>query len=117
MRIVRRNRAPDRLYSEAIPAMNRFVENRRLDETIQETVGKAMERRIGDSQEEAFKRLQPYQLSKKEIAQAWEHGLAAGDDPTTAWGLVQGLTAYAKSLPHIDKRVSLEQKAGQLLAS
>jgi hypothetical protein len=115
LRIVHRTKAINRFYSEAIPVLNRFVENRSLDDTIKDTVARAMEERIGDSQDEAFKRLQANQFTKNEIDKAWEYGITEGEDVRTAWGIVQGLTAYARNIPHIDKRVSLERRAGALL--
>jgi hypothetical protein len=115
LRIIHRNHALNRFYSDAIPLMNRFIENRSLNDTIKDSVARAMEQRIGDSQEEAFKRLQPLQFTKNEIEKAWNYGITEGEDVRTAWGMVQGLTAYARNLPHIDKRVSLERRAGALL--
>lgn len=32
------------------------------------------------------------------------------------WDIVQGVTAYARSIPHADERVALETKAGKLMA-
>ena len=114
-RIVHRNKALNRFYAEAIPFMNRFVDNRRLNETIKDTVAKAMESQIGDSIDESFSRLKPFNFTKSEVERAWEYGIAEGEDVRTTWGLVQGLTAYARNMPHIDKRVNLERKAGTLL--
>lgn len=115
LRIVHRNHALNHFYADAIPLMNRFIENRSLDDTIKDTVARAMEERVGDSQEETFKRLQPNQFTKGEIEKAWNYGIAEGEDVRTTWGIVQGLTAYARNMPHIDKRVSLERRAGALL--
>jgi len=115
LRIIHRHHALNRFYSDAIPLMNRFIENRSLDDAVKDTVARAMEQRIGDSQEEAFKRLQPLQFTKNEIERAWNYGITEGEDVRTAWGMVQGLTAYARNLPHIDKRVNLERRAGALL--
>jgi len=115
LRIIHRNRALNRFYSDAIPVMNRFIENRSLEDAIKDSVSRAMERRIGDSPDEILKRLQPQQFTKGEIEKAWAYGTTEGEDVRTAWGLVQGLTAFARNIPHIDKRVNLERRAGALL--
>ncbi len=115
LKIIHRNRALNHFYSDAIPLMNQFIENRSLDDAIKDTVVRAMEQRIGDSQEEVFKQLQSHDFTKDEIEKAWSCGITEGEDVRTIWGIVQGLTAYARDLPHIDRRVSLERRAGALL--
>ncbi len=42
-----------------------------------------------------------------------KYGIAEGNDVTTVWGMVQGLTAYARSSPYTSWRVNLERRAGQ----
>jgi hypothetical protein len=37
-------------------------------------------------------------------------------DPRTAWGMVQGLTAYSQSLPFADERDQVDRAAGKVLA-
>jgi hypothetical protein len=115
LRIIHRNQAINRFYAEAIPILNRFVENRRLDDAIKDTVAQAMDRRIGDNLDEVYKQLQPLQFTKNEVEKAWDYGVSEGEDVRTAWGMVQGITAFARNLSHMDKRVSLERRAGALL--
>jgi hypothetical protein len=115
LRIIHRNRALNRFYSNAIPVMNRFIENRDINDTIIGSVSRAMQERIGETQEDVFKRLQPDQFTKGEIEKAWEYGITEGEDVRTTWGMIQGLTAYARNMPFIDKRVNLERRAGALL--
>jgi hypothetical protein len=55
------------------------------------------------------------QFTKGEIETAWGYAASEGEDMRTTWGIVQGLTAYARNLPHIDKRMNLERRAGALL--
>lgn len=115
LRIIHRNRALNHFYAEAVPVMNRFIENREIDDMIIGSVSRAMEERIGDTKEEAFKRLQSDQFTKGEVEKAWEYGIAEGEDVRTTWGFIQGMTAYARNMPYIDKRVNLERRAGALL--
>jgi hypothetical protein len=115
LRIIHRNRALNHFYADAVPVMNRFIDNRQIDDAIIGSVSRAMENRLGNTQEEVLKRLQPDQFTKSEIEKAWEYGIAEGDDVRTTWGIIQGLTAYARNMPFIDKRVNLERRAGALL--
>lgn len=115
LRIVHRNRALSRFYSEAIPVLNRFVENKTLDDRIKDTIALAMENRIGNTLEEVTTALKQLPLTRTEITAAWNAGIAEGEDMTSRWGLLQGFTAYARSLPFADRRVSLERRAGALL--
>ncbi|SYZ71968.1 conserved hypothetical protein [Candidatus Zixiibacteriota bacterium] len=97
--------------------MNKLIENRNLDDMVRDTAIRAMGERIAGTPEEIFKRLQASQFTKGQIDKAWNYGIAEGEDVTMTWGIVQGLTAYARELPFIDKRVNLERRAGALLAT
>ncbi len=115
LKIVHRHRALHRFYTEAVPVLNRFVENRALDDCIKNTVYRAMSQRTGSTLEEILSLFKDEPFTRGELATAWKTGLAEGDDPTTVWGLVQGMTAVAREIPYADKRVSLERRAGALL--
>ncbi len=116
LKIVHRNHALSRFYSDALPVLNSFVENRNLDARIRDAIELAMEDRIGATLEEVTTSFKQIPLTKIEISNAWNTGLAEGEDVTTRSGLTQGLTAYARSIPFADKRVSLERRAGALLS-
>ena len=116
LKIVHRHHALSRFYSEAIPVLDRFVENKGLDDRIRETVGRAMDDRLGTTLEEVSTSLKVLPFTRNELAAAWNTGLAEGEDVTSRWGLMQGLSAYARALPFIDRRVSLERRAGALLS-
>jgi hypothetical protein len=116
LKIVHRNRALSRFYSEAVPVLNRFVENRSLDDRIKNMVGRAMNQRTGSTLEEILALFKDEPFTSNEIASAWNTGQAEGEDTTTLWGMVQGFTAVARGLQFADKRVSLERRAGALLS-
>jgi hypothetical protein len=116
LRIYHRSQAPDRFYGAAIPVLNRFVENRGLDENIKVACDRATNQQVGDTLESVTDWFNGRPFTRKEIASAWETGKAEGNDVTNLWGMVQGLTAHARDLEHIDKRVNLERRAGALLA-
>ncbi len=117
LKIIHRGHAPQRFYSAAIPLLNRFVENRALDEGIKSTAKKAMSVYIGNRLEKALDWFKNKPFTKKEIVSAWETGIAEGEEVSNLWGIVQGLTAYARDLDFVDNRVNLERRAGALLVS
>ncbi len=115
LRIVHRHRAPDRFYRDAIPILNRFVENRSLSDSVSAAIGKAMEKRVGATLEEVLSWFETKPFTKREVIAGFQVGQSEGDDVTNAWGMVQGLTAYARNLTYTDSRVDLERRAGALL--
>lgn len=115
LKIVHRNRALSRFYSEAVPVLNRFVENHALDDQIKDMVHRVMNQKTGSTLEEIQSLFKDEPFTRIELTSAWKTGLAEGDDPTTVWGLVQGMTAVAREIPFADRRVSLERRAGALL--
>lgn len=117
LRIVHREKAPDRYYREAVPVLNRFVESRLLSDSVSKTIYRAMSEKTGDTVEDVLKWFASKPFTRREVTEAFAVGQTEGDDPTTVWGMVQGLTACARKLPHIDSRVDLERRAGHLLTA
>jgi hypothetical protein len=120
LHIIHRHHAINRLYSHALPVLNRFVENRVETGRIKQQISQAMNFRLGDSLDQVQTWFRNRLFNRTEITRVWEIGeteSAEGDEPTTLWGIVQGLTAYARNLPHTDRRVDLERRAGALLNS
>lgn len=115
LRIIHKRSSPYRFRVDAIPLLNKFVASRSLESDIKSMVNRAMETATANSLDETLKRYQGKRFTKKEIESAWEAGINQGEDVTTVWGMVQGLTAVARDLPHIDKRVNLERRASALL--
>lgn len=115
LKIIHRSHAPDRFYTQALPTLNRYVENRALDDNIKDSVHQAMNQRIGNTLEETLDWFQAKPFTRKEVTKGWETGLTGGEDVRNVWGMVQGLTAYARDMPHCDKKVNLERRAGKLL--
>ncbi len=116
LRIVHREKAPDRYYREAIPILSRFVENRSVSDSVSKVVYRAMREKTGESIEDVLKWFEPKSFTKREVTEAFTIGQSEGDDPTTVWGMVQGLTAYARTFKFTDSKVDLERRAGLLLA-
>jgi len=115
LKIVHRNHAPDHFYSEALPILNRFVENRMFGDRVKETIGRAMTLPVGETVEKALEWFKDRPFTNKEVVEAWNTGISEGEDVRTVWGMIQGFTAYARTLSHTDKRVNLERRTGALL--
>ncbi|MFZ1683732.1 MAG: hypothetical protein WAU88_06325 [Candidatus Zixiibacteriota bacterium] len=116
LRIVHRHRAPDRLYRDALPILNRFVEETAVSDRVRYTVERAMAIKISGAAGEVLDWFSSKPFTKFEVVAGYQAGLNAGDDVSTVWGMVQGLTAAARTLPHTDARVNLERRAGSLLS-
>jgi hypothetical protein len=113
--IIHRTHAPERFYGAAIPYLNKFVENRSLDDRIRSVADKAMNYQIGPDLNRVQDWFKNLPFTKKEVTSAWLTGIDQGEDVKTLWGMVQGLTAYARDLEFADKRVNIERRAGALL--
>ena len=109
--------APDRFAAEARPALADFARSgaRSFVETTQaakaaeiahdkDTQLKFLTRRAGMSQ-----RLATAALSR--------HLSEEGREMRTVWDAAQAITAVARDIPHQEDRVTLERKAGELLAA
>ena len=105
---------PERFAQQAAPALKAYAEGsaRGIETAIREaqekTVGKSVPEVEAWLREKGFTR----EVAKVSLALAeQEEG-----DPTTLWNVVQGVSAYARSIEHTDTRVALEKAAGSLLA-
>jgi hypothetical protein len=115
LRIIHRKSAPERFSEQAMPMLNRFVESRGNIASITDTVASAMKTPIGQTLEETQKWFKSKAFSQREVVAAWSTGIQEGEDVTTLWGMLQGFTAQARQYAHVDARVNLEWRAGQLL--
>jgi hypothetical protein len=115
LRIIHRLNARSRYTKEATSILNEFVTDTTPTNSVRSTVERAMEHRIGTGLEDVLKWFAPKPFTKREVMSGFQSGQAEGDDVTTVWGIVQGLTAHARNLTHIDARVDLERRAGTLL--
>ncbi len=115
LRIIHNGGALERFQSHALPHLNQFVENRVFNTEIENTVSRAMSESVASDLDKAIEWFKDRPFTKSEIAKAWDIGIAEDNDVTTLWGMVQGLTAYARTLPYANWRVNLERRAGSLL--
>lgn len=117
LKIVHRVHAPERFHSEALPTLNAFAASSAYTDTLRHTVERAHNQPVGKDLDETTAWFKAKPFTNREVANAWQAAIDQGEDATTLWGMVQGLTAVARDLPHIDKRVNLERRAGALLQS
>ncbi len=102
LRIIHRTHANGRFTFQALPTLNRFVENNRMDDNIKDTVYRAMQKRVGFIISDVLVWFESKPFTRKEITAAYDTGKSEGEDVSTLWGMIQGLTAHARELPHID---------------
>jgi hypothetical protein len=80
-----------------------------------QVISTAITKSIAKSDEEAVTWLRgrglPLKVARSAIEKANEEENGAG----TLWQVVQGVTAYARTIPYRDQRVALERTAGKLL--
>jgi len=117
LKIIHRNKAVERFREEALPALYNFVSNREFGQTARSAIEKSMNTRIGKDLEETLKWFKDKSFTNSEIRSAWKRGEEEGEDVSTAWGIIQGLTYHARDMKYTDQRVSLERRAGRLLNS
>ena len=115
IKIVHRAKAVERFRLDALPALNRFVEDRVAAEAIADGVNRAHLQKVGDDVESVADWFRDKPFTGSEVASAWRTGRDEGEDVSTLWGMVQGFTAHARRLSFASSRVDLERRAGALL--
>jgi hypothetical protein len=115
VRIIHRDNASVRFRDDVLPALQAFVQSGQNNALVTDTVARAMKEPVGADLDEVLKWAQGRPFSQREIKDAWEIGEAEGENTSTLWGLVQGLSASARRIPYTNIRVNLEKRAGQLL--
>ncbi|NUO10413.1 MAG: DUF932 domain-containing protein [Candidatus Brocadia sp.] len=105
--------APERAFSEIIPALNRYIESSANVET--QTIRKAMEYRPSRNKEGTIDWLQKNGFTKAVSEKAYEYAVSEEDNGASLWNIVQGISAMARDKKHVDARVDLERQAGRLL--
>ena len=115
LKIYHRQKAFNRFYTDALPIINDFVDTNYISNNIKESVEAAMETKIGNEYSEIETWFKIKDFTKNELSTSYDIAIKTGENPTTLWGMVQGMTSYAKEIPYIDKRVDLERRAGSLL--
>ncbi len=114
-RFPHRHNAEEYFRNTAMPVLRSFVQRRTESGLIRRTVDHAMRTKLADGLDDLLEWAKEKPFSQHELQQAWAIGEENGERANTVWGLVQGLTAHAQTMNHINRRVYLERRAGRLL--
>lgn len=117
LRIVHRRNAQERFSHEFLVALRQYTENKQLTDRIKDFVYATQKDRLLEGPEDLLNESLTKIFSESELKGAWNYSIDEGDDPQTKWGLVQGLTAFARQKTYAADRVDLERRAGALLVA
>lgn len=105
--------APERFLEETAPALQAFAEGG--TDGLVEAVRAAKAARVGRDAESRLKFLDRAGIPKKQAEQMLALvETEEGHPAESVYDMVNGITAFARSLPHNDARLALEHKAGAL---
>lgn len=122
LKIIHRSGAPDHFARQAHHKLVSYA-NASTDATLS-GIRQAMQRLLptpsgrgpgADDQLRDWLSKSPAKLTKVEACKTIEMARAEEGDCRTVWQAVQGATAYARTLPHVDARADLERRAGKLM--
>jgi hypothetical protein len=106
--------APSRFMRECLPALESFAENR--TDSLIAGVQAAKAARVATNDDERSEWLARQGFGKKQSADIIATVLREEKTkPESVWDFVQGITAYARKIPHTNERVEMEARAGALL--
>ena len=101
--------APDKFFEEITPALQRYAQSSTL--SITKAVEAARAARIDDV--DVFLKNRFGNRVVSSIKEAYQQD--EGRPIETLWDAATGITAYARSIEHQDRRVELEREAGKVL--
>ncbi len=114
IRIRHSSRAPDRFVSEAAPLLASFLTASVAP--LEAQIRRAKRLELPVKVDERLDWLETRGLTRPEARAAVDAADAEEGQSATLWDLVNGVSALARTLPHLDAKVALERKAGALLA-
>lgn len=105
--------APARFVNEVFPALQEYI--RQSTGAYEDAIQRAKKYRMPITEKEQQEFLEKQGFTKAETKRAL--ALAAAEEGSTGslWDVIQGFTAAARQLAHVDARVSLERRAGKLM--
>jgi len=105
--------APERFLMEGKKALIEY--SNQSVQPLQEQIQRAQNIKIGKDEDEVKDFLRKRGLTSATAESAITAAKMEGNDLYTSWGIVEGLTAHARSIQHTDTRVNLEREAGKIL--
>ena len=114
LRIRHTGGAPDRFGYEGAQYLKRYAEE--SSQKVIEGVKAAQATVIPRKEDESVSDwLQSRGFNKAQAKGSYESAVAEEGQARTFWDVVNGITAYARSIPQTDERVKLEMQAGKLM--
>lgn len=114
LRIRHTGGAPERFAYEGAKYLQRYA-NEATDKIVDGIV-KAQETDIPISKDETVEDwLRTRGFTQAQAKASFQTAMAEQGKARSIWDIVNGVTAYARSIPHTDQRVDLEIKAGKLM--
>lgn len=105
--------APHRWAREVQPAIERYANED--GSTLVKAVEAAKETKVAEDNDKAIAWLTNRGLTRKQAGNAIERvQLEEGRDPRTAWDMMQGITAIARKVSHVEDRAELERIGGRI---
>ena len=110
-------RAATQTLNEVFPAAVAIQMLSKTDEQVKK-IKTAQNKTLGHKKEQVTDFLFEKRLATRALAnESWDYAdRRDGLNPMTIWGMVQGMTASARSITFADKRVQVEKSAAKLLA-
>jgi hypothetical protein len=113
LRIRHTGGAPERFAHEGARYLQRYAEASPSGDVQQIT--RAMEKEIGRDDKSITTWLKERGFTEHASKNAIAAARSENGEARTLWQIVNGLSAYARQIPHTDARVALEVKAGKLM--
>lgn len=115
LRIRHTSGAPDRFAMEGQNLLTRYANE--STKKIVDGIVLAKQTDVPVNKDETVEQwLMRHRFTKTEATRSVEFAVAEEGSSRTIWDIVNGITAYARSIQHTDARVTLEAKAGKLMA-
>lgn len=106
-------RAMGKVQLDAVPKLHSYIEADPRDDV--KAIVAAHDYSVGKNNEEVGEFLRKKSFTRLEAEGAIEAAIVEENGPNSLWGVVQGLTAFARTRPNADARLDLEKRAGNLL--
>lgn len=101
--------APDKFLSEITPALHAYATSSTA--SITQAIGAARAAKVDKVDDFLANRFGARMVAPLQTI----HKLEEGRPVETLWDVTTAVTAYARNIPHMDARVALEKKAGEVL--
>lgn len=113
LRLKHTKNAPDRFVREVRPMLRDYAEASVVD--VEAQLERATRKKVGSSDEEVLNWLRTHDFTKKEGEAILRTAKVEEGGARTLWEVVNGGTAFARSIPYNDDRVVLEKRVSGLL--